>query len=285
MTFRSFDGSVNDKIQRMFLQSVKRQTYQNFIMAITVFGEKGVPEALKEADLPHVLHYAEPGDYKKFSLTQVLLNGIRVSKEYPEKCILLWINADNMLEPDYFERIASLQGLKNGGISYPHTSYRTIEDYGIKRDGSYGWYGLDSAFFSSDVFDEKFVEAVRNYPMNDYLYFESLVVAIATVFCHTRINMYPAGYSTIANDYVTVNQTAQSTKATGVKNMLELKRFMRDFNLPDKDWYYLILNYRLNNYSLKGWLMHMLIYTRVKYAGSYLRHAMPKIKRLIGLSK
>lgn len=285
MTFRSFDDSANDKIQRMFLQGVKNQSYKNYVLAVTIFGETGVPEALKESGVPHILYYAEQTGWKKFSLTQVLLNGIRVSKEQDESCILLWINADNMLEPDYFERIANLEGNKIGGISYPHIQYRTIEDYKVKRGGRYGWYGIDSAFFSSDIFDKKFVEAVKNYPMNDYLYFESFVVALATVFCKTRINMWPAGYSIITNDYAALNQTSQSTKATGVKNMAELKRFMKDFNLPDKDWYYLILNYRLKSNSLKGWWMRMLRYIRIKYAGSYIRHAMPKIKRLIWLSK
>lgn len=286
MTFRSFDGSTNDKIQRMFLQSVKDQTYQNFVMAVTIFGEKGVPEALEEANLSHLLHYAEPGDYKKFSLTQVLLNGIRVCKKQKEDCILLWINADNMLDPDYFERIASLRGEKIGGISYPHKQYRTIEDYKTKISATYGWYGIDSAFFCRDVFDEKFIEAVKNYPNNDYLYFEAFIVAISAIFCKTRINLYPPGYSTINNDYEAVNQTAQSTKTFGIKNIAELKRFMKDNNLPNEDWYYLILNYKLTgNRPLKYWWVKMLIYIHIKYAKSYLRHVMPKIKRLISFSK
>lgn len=286
MTFRSFDGSTNDKIQRRFLQSVKNQTYQNFLMAVTVFGESGVPEALSEAGLARDLYYAPPGDYKKFSLTQVFLNGIRVCKEQKEDCILLWINADNMLDPDYFERIANLEGEKVGGISYPHTSYPTIEDHRMKRGAKYGWYGIDSAFFSSDVFDDKFVAAVKNYPNNDYLYFEAFVVAIAKVFCQVQINMFPPGYSTITNDYGAVNQTAQSTKAFGVQNMIELKRFMHDFGLPNKDWYYLVLNYKLTgNKSLRYWWMRILIFIRVTYAGSYIRHAMPKIKRLLKLNK
>lgn len=286
MTFRSFDGSTNDKIQKMFLQSVKSQTHQNFILAITVFGETGVPEALKEAGLPYILNYAEPGDYKKFSLTKVLLNGIKVSKEQSEECILLWINADNMLDPDYFDRIANLPGEKIGGISYPHTSFRTIEKYRNKTDAEYGWYGLDSAFFSSDVLDASFINVVEKYPNHDYLYFEAFMVGIGTVFCNTRINLCPAGYSTITNDYKANNQTAAIAKAFGIKNMATLKQFMHDFGLPNKDWYYLILNYKLKgDHLLQGWWVGILIYVRVKYAGSYVRRAMPKIQRLIGVLK
>jgi len=215
MTFRSFDGSTNDKIQRMFLQSVKGQTNQNFILAVTIFGETGVPEVLKELNIPHTIYHAGPGDYKKFSLSKVLLNGIRVSKEQEENCILLWINADNMLDNNFFERISAIQGEKIGGISYPHKQYRSIEDYKARKKATYGWYGIDSAFFSRDVFDEKFIKAIKDYPNNDYLYFEAFVVALATVFCNKRVNMCPAGYSTIANDYAAVGQTSQSTKETG----------------------------------------------------------------------
>lgn len=284
MTFRGFDGSPNDKIQRTFLKSVKNQTYSNYILAVTIFGEKGVPEALTESGVPHVLHYAAPGNYKKFSLSYVLLNGIRVSKEYNEESILLWINADNILDPDYFQRLANVTGKKIAGISYPHVGYPSL-DAGLKKTfGRYGWYGLDSAFFGSDVFDENFVEAVKKYPNNDYLYFESFLVALATVFCDTRINMNPPGYFVIANDYSALKQTAQSTKVSGLKNMDELKRFMRDNNLPNKDWYHFILNFKLaGNNPLQRWLMTLLIYIRVTYGGSYLRHAMPKIKRMIGL--
>lgn len=286
MTFRSFDGSPNDKIQRMFLQSVKNQTYKNYILAVTIFGEKGVPEALIESGVPYVLHYAEPGEYKKFSLSYVLLNGIRVSKEYNEESILLWINADNMLDPDYFERLASLKGEKIAGISYPHIGYRTLEDHSNKKTGRYGWYGLDSAFFGSDVFDDAFIGAVKKYPNNDYLYFEAFVVALATVFCKTRINLNPPGYFVIANDYVALKQTPESVKVSGIKNMEELKRFMKEYNLPDKDWYTFILNYKITGGNIINiWWMNILVFTRVTYGGSYIRHAMPKIKRLIRLSK
>lgn len=285
MTFRSFDGSINAKIQRMFLQSLTDQTYQNFVIAVTIFGETGVPETLKETGLPHTIHYAEPGDYKKFSLSKVLLNGIKISKEQNEDCILLWINADNMLESNFLERIAHVQGEKIGGISYPHQQYRSIADYQAKRGATYGWYGIDSAFFSRDVFDEQFIEVVKQYPNNDYLYFEAFVVALATVFCNKRVNMYPAGYSTIANDYVAIGQTSQSTKETGKKNMAELKKFMRDFNLLDNNWYSFILNYKLTGKNiLKVWWMRLRIFVQITYAGSYIRRAMPKIKRLLKIT-
>lgn len=286
MTFRSFDGSPNDKIQRMFLETLKNQTYQNYILAVTVFGEKNVPETLIEMGIPHTLYFAPPGDYKKFSLSQVFLNGIRVSKEYSEECILLWINADNMLDPDYFERLANLEGSKIAGISYPHVGYRNLDDHKIGRGGRYGWYGLDSAFFGSDSFTSEFIKAVQDYPNNDYLYFEAFIVALATVFCKTRVILCPPGYFVIANDYVALKQTPQYVKEMGVKNMAELKRFIKDFNLPDKDWYYFILNYKVHsNNVLQKWWMSLLIYIRVTYAGSYIRHAMPKIERILKLSK
>lgn len=36
-TFRSFEGNKNDRLQQMFLKSLSRQTYQNFILVVTIF--------------------------------------------------------------------------------------------------------------------------------------------------------------------------------------------------------------------------------------------------------
>ncbi len=42
VTFREFDGSTNDLIQRRFLDSLSQQTYRNFRLVVTNFREKNV---------------------------------------------------------------------------------------------------------------------------------------------------------------------------------------------------------------------------------------------------
>ena len=39
-TFRDFDKSMNDRMQMRFLHSLKSQTFQDFILVVTVFDEK-----------------------------------------------------------------------------------------------------------------------------------------------------------------------------------------------------------------------------------------------------
>lgn len=47
-TFRSFEGNKNDKMQQMFLESLKRQTYQNFVFAVTIFREQNIEKNVQE---------------------------------------------------------------------------------------------------------------------------------------------------------------------------------------------------------------------------------------------
>ena len=46
VTFREFNGDENDRIQRLFLESIKEQTYKNYKIIATVYREKNV-ELLK----------------------------------------------------------------------------------------------------------------------------------------------------------------------------------------------------------------------------------------------
>jgi hypothetical protein len=43
-TFRDFTGSENDDIQRLFLSSLDFQSYKNFELVVTLFGEKRSPK-------------------------------------------------------------------------------------------------------------------------------------------------------------------------------------------------------------------------------------------------
>ena len=47
-TFRSFMGDKNDRLQRSFLRSLKKQTYQNFILVVTIYREKNIEQNVKD---------------------------------------------------------------------------------------------------------------------------------------------------------------------------------------------------------------------------------------------
>lgn len=283
-TFREFDGKTNDQIQRMFLESLKAQTYKNYIVAVTIFREKNVVNVLTESGIPYVPCYDTPTDYK-FSLSIVILNAVDVGKKTNEDYIVLWVNADNMLELDFFERVASAcEGEKVGGIVYPHVGYRSIDDYKAKRKGQYGWFGIDCAFFTSDVFTDECISAMKKYVFYDFLYFEFFMNSLAKVFCQKRVNLWPRGYNTVTNDYASVNQTVQVVKASGYKNMVKLKGFCHEYGLPEGKWYHTILYYKLSGRSLGAIVMTVRIYLHLLYADSVVyRGIRPRIMKMFGM--
>ena len=46
-TFRDFTGGINDKMQINFIKSLKRQTMQDFILVVTIFGEHNVEDTIR----------------------------------------------------------------------------------------------------------------------------------------------------------------------------------------------------------------------------------------------
>lgn len=283
-TFRSFDGGVNDKIQKFFLDSIKKQTYKNWILAVTVFGEKNVEESLKQEGVKYKIYPGKPGPYK-FSWSEAFLNGIKASKDEPGENILLWASSDVIFKHDFFQTIIDSYKPRTCGISYPQTSYSSIENFKENKGGKCAWYGFDTVFFSTDIFDEKNIKIIEKYPNNDWLYFEIFLAGVGIAFCDRRINIQPSGFYTITNDYAAVNQTYQSTKNSGLKNMVELKKFAKEFNIPDNSFYEWILRYKITNRSPKVLLTRFRIYLQVKYMSSYIRRAMPKIKRILKLTQ
>ena len=162
-TFRDFNGNSNDKIQRLFLKSIKNQTNQNYLLAVTLFGEKNVTNVLTEEKIPFITFQGDAGEHR-YSLTQVLLNGIKAAKENKDS-IILWTTCDVIFDPDFFEKIVAKTKSRTCGTSYPHLTYPSVDDYKGKRNGHLLWYGIDSIFYSSDVFTEPAAEeALKKYP-------------------------------------------------------------------------------------------------------------------------
>ena len=76
-TFRSFEGNVNDKMQELFLRSLKKQTYQNFVLVVTIFRERNVEQSVKSIlGDKAVFVYSEIAEEYRYSLSKVVLNGI-----------------------------------------------------------------------------------------------------------------------------------------------------------------------------------------------------------------
>ncbi len=216
-TFRDFRGTDNDKIQLLFLESLKRQTYKNWICAVTLFGEKNVVPTLERAGVPFV---ASDGDARghRFSTTEVLLSGIRLAARYPDP-IIMWTTCDVILDDHFFAEVVRRTQPSTCGTTYPHVDYRTIDDLRHTKNGRYFWEGGDLFFFSGDVFrDSRVREALKTYRNDGWGATEYYLQALGLAFCTHCINIWPTKLAKIENDRTLTDETRSFLTATNNVN-------------------------------------------------------------------
>lgn len=190
-TFREFKGTENDKIQYMFLDNIKKQTYQNFQLVTTTFGEKKVKEIVDSyfGEKSTVYDVKLPKEYR-FSLTDVVLNGIKEAEDCPEASVIIWCTCDVQFEPDLFEIIA--KNYENGisGIIHPNIIYSSVDNFLLKK-GYYGSLGrgIDLLFYDSKVLI-KAKQDIIHYRFYDWGVFEFFMVALALKYSSSRINLF-----------------------------------------------------------------------------------------------
>lgn len=190
-TFREFKGTENDKIQYMFLDNIKKQTYQNFQLVTTTFGEKKVKDVVDSyfGEKSTVFDVQLPKEYR-FSLTDVVLNGIKEAEDCPEDSVIIWCTCDVQFEPDLFEIIA--KNYENGisGIIHPNIIYNSVDDLILKK-GYYGSLGrgIDLLFYDSNVLI-KAKQDIINYRFYDWGVFEYFMVALALKYSLKKVNLF-----------------------------------------------------------------------------------------------
>jgi len=221
-TFRDFKGTDNDKIQLLFLEYLKRQTYKNWIIAVTLFGEKNVLPTLVREGIPHV---ARDGDARtdRYSNTEVWMSGIELSKQYPNH-ILLWTTCDVMLDEDFFEQVVRHTTPGTCGTTYPNIAYRSVGEQKSGTGGRYYWEGGDLFFFSSDVFQNtEVLRTIKEYRNDGWGATEFYLQALGLIFCKNRINLWPAKLSKVDNDRALTDETRAFLSATNDRNAAILR--------------------------------------------------------------
>ena len=103
MTFREFDGSINDQIQRKTLESIKMQTCNNYKLIVTGYKEKNVLTVLDEFELPYIYLQSELDEEYSHSWTEVIENSFRYLIK--GKHIIYWSQSDTIIEPNFFNQI------------------------------------------------------------------------------------------------------------------------------------------------------------------------------------
>lgn len=128
-TFREFNGDVNAQTQELFLQSLKNQTYQNYRLVVTNFGEKFVKKKLQELNLPFEFHQSR--QQVRSSWSEVIANTFPYLQEGNH--IILWTNADIAYDKNFFQKMIELFEPRIGGTSYPAIHYSDQKSFFEKK--------------------------------------------------------------------------------------------------------------------------------------------------------
>jgi hypothetical protein len=243
-TFREFNGNANDAIQRLFLRSLRAQTYQDYTLIVTTFGERNIEKALLEEGISsYEIHAGEAGKYR-FSSTQVVQNAVAAVKG-PGTAVIVWTTCDDIFDPRFFEEALATLTPRAACTSLPHIMYRTMADYDADRPYLKCWGGIDTICFDADVFLQPEVqEALRRYPNKGWGYFEYFLSGIGRVFCENMYNIAPPLIDRIDNDRKANNETRAYFNLVTSHNKGTYEAFARDYGLRG-DVYASVLAYKL----------------------------------------
>lgn len=233
-TFREFNGYSNDKIQRLFLESLKNQSYKNWELIVTIFKEKNIENTLKELSIPYRCYYDNSDKYK-FSLTTVLLNCIASINDEPS--IIIWTTCDVIFDNNFFEKIISNYRAYIGGTSHPHLILNSIDN--LKDNKDYYYFpdeGIDTIFFDSLIFDDKSnIDIIHKYRFVDWGVFEHFLVAFLKHTSPAMVNLWGiSNISKVRNDRSLNNETSTFFTESLKKNWPPFYNYLCDYNLSRK---------------------------------------------------
>ncbi len=124
ITFREFSDDYNSQIQEKCIESIANQTYKNFKLIVTTFGEKNPEYFLKKYTNNFVI-FEEKNNKSYFF--QTIQNCINISEQ--GKHIILWTNADNIFDKNFFFEMVKNFIPYQAGTSYPNFHYYNLDDY------------------------------------------------------------------------------------------------------------------------------------------------------------
>jgi hypothetical protein len=245
-TFRSFDGSPNDRIQRQFLRGLAAQTHADWELVVTIFGETGVEETLQDAGVPFTVFRGSTGDYR-FSLTEVLSNAVTHSDSLGRGTgIVLWTTCDVVFPPHLFAGIVGRFKPGDAGTSHPHREAASFDDYTagriddvlpyapLSRETRYE--GIDFVYFDADLFapGSPSRAALEEYRFVDWGLFEHFLTGLARLYAGRRLNLWAsAPVVKIGNDREVGQETAAYLKRAWDRNYVPMRRFLDHYALGD----------------------------------------------------
>jgi hypothetical protein len=284
-TFRDFNGSDNDKIQFLFLNSLLKQTYTNFELIVTTFGEKSVKKMIKKSGLNN--HVIDEGKQKyRFSLSKVILNAVDYAERKNEKnFMLIWTTCDLIFESQFLEKINLLNFKNNFSasiISHPHLIFNNIKDVELNKYHINGPNdGIDFIGFSSKLMTTKFKKDLSQYFYADWGVFEHFLVAMAVKYSFRRFNIFEISQvKKIVNDRLANNESENYFKLSLNKNWPVFEDFLKKSNFSRE---YSSLAYCNLKFKLVGDFQDRFLY-KYKFKRQYLKSFIfRKVSQLIPL--
>ena len=236
-TFREFTGSINDKMQINFIKSLKRQTMQDFMLVVTIFGEHSVEGIVRSmlGDKCTFIYDEMKGNYK-FSLSKTFMNGVDYGL-HNHSDIILDCSSDIILQRNFLEAVEKRCGKHEAGISHPNIFIEISETE--KRTLKYGKLsqGVDARFFSLDIFRDRYVyNLMKKYPSYDYgAGIELQLCCIGIKYAKRCSNIFlESKVLKVENDRGGVSGKRNSFMREGIKrNTPTVKRFMKSEGLSD----------------------------------------------------
>lgn len=231
-TFRDFKGTENDEIQRMFLKSLENQTYKNFELVVTLFGEKNVQSEVEKFSFKSFFIPAILKKKYRYSLTKVVLNAIKHANSKEKDFLILWTTCDVIYENNFFETI--IKNYKNNiiGTSHPHIIYSSISNFNKKigkkekLDSGFDLIYFDKSFLS----DHKVTYALEKYIFYDWGVFEHFLIALNELNKNSNmVNIYEESKAyKISNDRKLTNESDQFLINSWKLNSITFNKFLEE---------------------------------------------------------
>ena len=200
----------------------------------------------------------------KFSLSDVLLNGIDIAEKIEEPSILIWSTCDIQLNPNFFQTVVNEYRQGFTGMVHPNINYSNINDLSHKKGHVADLYtgGIDLFFFDTAVLFEAKKDIIK-YRFYDWGFFEYFLVALSIKYAKDRINLFSLSkIKKVFNDrnatrekneyfdrcteinYPTlINYVIEEGVSCDVENVMQY-RAHKKFHVVKKDLLYIFILYR-----------------------------------------
>lgn len=259
-TFRSFEGNVNDKMQELFLRSLKKQTYQNFVLVVTIFRERNVEQSVKSIlGDKAVFVYSEIAEEYRYSLSKVVLNGIDYGTNN-DCSILVDCSGDIILQKNLLETVNNHFTPMYSGISHPNIFYEINSRFNVinKSIGTCN-RGIDIRFFDINLLNcEEVKKRLEKYILYDWGGMEHLLYGVSKGYSSTMINIFEESkVIKVENDRNLANENNGFIEESAKRNCRVLERLARNTEMDFDnliDLFYIHTQYKMTKNKIRNFV-------------------------------